>query len=382
MPSLSNFKIPRMNASEQPFYFRITIKLLLFSLVIAFLVLAKNVLLPFTLAVFFTFLLMPVSRRLEQWRFPKVIAILVSIVLALAIFVALLYFFYSQIISFVNDLPLLEKTLTSKIDSVQQFISETFHVSKIEQKAWITTKIQENADTGGVLVLGLFSATGSFLASFALIPIYIFFLTLYQDKFKEFVKLITEDDKNEHTLMVVKKVSRVSQKYLMGIFLDVVILSVLNSTGFLILGLPHAILFGVLTSMLNIIPYIGVMIGSTLPILMAFLTKDAMGYTLGVAAVCFFVQFLDNNFITPYVVGSSVSINPLTATLVLIGSSLVWGIPGMILCMPLTGMAKVVCDNVESLKPYGYLLGEEVNFSAQEHVQDKVMKRFKKAKLS
>jgi len=382
MLSLSNFKIPRMNASEQPFYFRITIKLLLFSLVIAFLVLAKNVLLPFTLAVFFTFLLMPVSRRLEQWRFPKVIAILVSIVLALAIFVALLYFFYSQIISFVNDLPLLEKTLTSKIDSVQQFISETFHVSKIEQKAWITTKIQENADTGGVLVLGLFSATGSFLASFALIPIYIFFLTLYQDKFKEFVKLITEDDKNEHTLMVVKKVSRVSQKYLMGIFLDVVILSVLNSTGFLILGLPHAILFGVLTSMLNIIPYIGVMIGSTLPILMAFLTKDAMGYTLGVAAVCFFVQFLDNNFITPYVVGSSVSINPLTATLVLIGSSLVWGIPGMILCMPLTGMAKVVCDNVESLKPYGYLLGEEVNFSAQEHVQDKVMKRFKKAKLS
>lgn len=382
MLSLSNFKIPRMNASEQPFYFRITIKLLLFSLIIAFLVLAKNVLLPFTLAIFFTFLLMPVSRRLEQWRFPKVIAILVSIVLALAIFVALLYFFYSQIISFVNDLPLLEKTLTSKIDSVQQFISETFHVSKIEQKAWITTKIQENADTGGVLVLGLFSATGSFLASFALIPIYIFFLTLYQDKFKEFVKLITEDDKNEHTLMVVKKVSRVSQKYLMGIFLDVVILSVLNSTGFLILGLPHAILFGVLTSMLNIIPYIGVMIGSTLPILMAFLTKDAMGYTLGVAAVCFFVQFLDNNFITPYVVGSSVSINPLTATLVLIGSSLVWGIPGMILCMPLTGMAKVVCDNVESLKPYGYLLGEEVNFSAQEHVQDKVMKRFKKAKLS
>lgn len=382
MLSLSNFKIPSMNASEQPFYFRITIKLLLFSLVIAFLVLAKNVLLPFTLAIFFTFLLMPVSRRLEQWRFPKVIAILVSIVLALAIFVALLYFFYSQIISFVNDLPLLEKTLTSKIDSVQQFISETFHVSKIEQKAWITTKIQENADTGGVLVLGLFSATGSFLASFALIPIYIFFLTLYQDKFKEFVKLITEDDKNEHTLMVVKKVSRVSQKYLMGIFLDVVILSVLNSTGFLILGLPHAILFGVLTSMLNIIPYIGVMIGSTLPILMAFLTKDAMGYTLGVAAVCFFVQFLDNNFITPYVVGSSVSINPLTATLVLIGSSLVWGIPGMILCMPLTGMAKVVCDNVESLKPYGYLLGEEVNFSAQEHVQDKVMKRFKKAKLS
>jgi predicted PurR-regulated permease PerM len=282
------------------------------------------------------------------------------------------------VISFVNDWPVLEKALTAKMEAVQQFIRETFHVSNQEQQIWISGKIKENASTGGVLIMGIFSATTSFLASFALIPIYIFFLSLYQDKFREFVRLIAKEDKNDQALMVVKKISRVSQKYLMGIFLDVVILSVLNSTGFLILGLRHAILFGVLASMLNIIPYIGVLIGSTLPILMAFLTKDEMGYTLGVAAVCFFVQFLDNNFITPYVVGSSVSINPLTAILVLMASAFIWGIPGMVLCLPLTGMAKVVCDNVESLKPYGYLLGEEVNFSEKEHVQDKIKKRFMK----
>jgi predicted PurR-regulated permease PerM len=177
---------------------------------------------------------------------------------------------------------------------------------------------------------------------------------------------------------VVKKVTLVSQKYLIGIFLDVLILSVLNSTGFLILGLPHAILFGVFASILNIIPYIGVLIGSTLPILMAFLTKDEMSYPLAVAGICFFVQFLDNNFITPYVVGSSVSINPLTAIFVLIASALIWGIPGMVLCIPLTGMAKVVCDNVESMKPYGFLLGEEVNFRTQEHIQDKLVNRLLK----
>lgn len=369
-----------MTITEQPFYFKATVKLLLLSLIIAFLILAKNILLPFTLAVFFTFLLLPVSRKLERWHFPKVLAILISILLAFTVVLALLYFFYSQIISFVNDWPMLEKAFSAKIERIQGFISDTFHVSDLEQQVWITSKIKENASTGGVLVLGIFSATTSFLASFALIPIYIFFLSLYQDKFKEFVRLVTEDDKNEHTLMVVKKVSHVSQKYLVGIFLDVVILSILNSTGFLILGLPHAILFGVLASMLNIIPYIGVLIGSTLPILMAFLTKDEMGYTLGVAAVCFVVQFLDNNFITPYVVGSSVSINPLTAILVLMASAFIWGIPGMVLCLPLTGMAKVVCDNVDSLKPYGYLLGEEVNFSEQEHVQDKLLKKFIKKK--
>ena len=369
-----------MIVSEQPLYFRATVKLLLVALIIAFLIIAENILIPLTIAVFFTFLLLPVSRKLEQWHFSKSLAILTSIVLAFAVFGVVLYFFITQVLSFVNDWPVLEKTMTAKWDSIQQFVYETFHISRIEQKAWITTKIKENASTGGVLILGLFSATTSFLASFALIPIYIFFLSLYQDKFKVFVGLIAKEDKNTHALMVVKKVSRVSQKYVMGIFLDVTILSILNSTGFLILGLPHAILFGVLASVLNVIPYIGVLVGSTLPILMAFLTKDTLAYPLAVAGVCIFVQFLDNNFITPYVVGSSVSINPLTATLVLIASSLIWGIPGMVLCLPLTGMAKVVCDNVDSLKPYGYLLGEEVNFSEQEHVQDKFVKRFMKKK--
>lgn len=367
-----------MTISEQPFYFQATIKLLLVALVIAFLILAQNILIPFTIAIFFTFLLMPVSRKLQHWRLPKALAILISIIIAFALVAVLLYFFIDQVMSFVNDWPVLQKTLTAKWESLQQFISETFHISRIEQKAWLTSKIKENASSGGVLVLGIFSATTSFLASFALIPIYIFFLSLYQDKFKEFIQLVTKDDKNEHVLMIVKKVSVVSQKYVMGIFLDIVILSVLNSTGFLILGLPHAILFGVLASLLNIIPYIGVLIGSTLPILMALLTKDSMSYPLAVLGICIVVQFLDNNFITPYVVGSSVSINPLTATLVLIASSLIWGIPGMVLCMPLTGMAKVICDNIESMKPYGFLLGEEVNYTEQEHIQDKLIKKLLK----
>jgi predicted PurR-regulated permease PerM len=371
-----------MNVAEQPFYFRAAIKLLLFALIIAFLILAKNILIPLTIAVFFTFLLLPVSQRLERWHVPKAPAILISIIFAFAIFGALLYFFYSQVLSFAQDWPTLKDTLFSKWDNFQQYISETFHVSKIEQKDWITSKIKENASTGGVLVLGIFSATTSFIASFTLIPIYIFFLTLYRDKFKGFIKLITKDDKNEHALYVTKKVSLVSQKYLRGIFLDVSILSVLNSTGFAVLGLPHAVLFGVLASILNIIPYIGVLIGSLLPILMAFMFKGTIGYAIAVAAVCIIVQFLDNNFITPFVVGSSVSINPLTATVVLIVSSFVWGVAGMVLCLPLTGMAKVVCDNVDSLKPYGYLLGEEVDYNEQARKKRSFFSKEKKKESS
>jgi predicted PurR-regulated permease PerM len=132
-------------------------------------------------------------------------------------------------------------------------------------------------------VLGIFTATGTLLANLALIPIYIFFLTYYRNKFKEFFLMISKTQNPDDVLNILARISTVSQKYLKGLMLDVLILSVLNSTGFLLLGLKHAILFGVLASILNIIPYVGVLIGSVLPVIMALLTKDELSYALGVA---------------------------------------------------------------------------------------------------
>ena len=357
---------------QQPFYIRFTIKLFMVCLLVAVLIIARDVLIPLTIAIFFTFLLFPVSTKLEKWKFPRPLAIILSIILAMSVFAGILYFFYTQIISFADDLPVLQEKMNQKIESIQQYIRSEFNVSKTQQRNWINSKLEENASSGEQMILGLFSATTGFLVNFALIPIYIFFLTLYKDKFKKFVSLVTRDEGHEHAVGVIKKTARVSQQYLKGIFLDIVILSILNSTGFLLLGIEHAILFGVLASILNIVPYVGVLVGSILPVVMALLTKDAIGYALGAAGVCVFVQFLDNNFITPYVVGSSVSINPLTATVALIASASIWGVAGMILCLPLTGMLKVVCDNIEGLKPYGFLIGEEVDY--RERIRKKPIK--------
>jgi len=189
-------------------------------------------------------------------------------------------------------------------------------------------------------------------------------MTYYRDKFKHFVELMAKNDQqSEHFLGIMKKVTTVSQKYLKGLFLVILILSVLNSTGFLLLGLRHAVLFGVLLAFLNIIPYIGVLIGSILPFAMALITEDSFGIALGVVGVCVFVQFLENNFITPNVVGGSVSINPFTAIIALTTSALIWGLVGMIIALPFVGMMKVAFDNIESLKPLGFLIGEEHSYS-------------------
>lgn len=358
--------------------YTLTLRLLFIALIIAFLIFAKPVLLPLAVAFLFSFLLLPISQKLEDWKVPRAFAIIISLIIA-ALFVAgLMYFFYKQVQMFVNDWPELSKQLSTKIDSVYKFISEKFNYSEYEQKTWLNERITKTGESAGQIALGFFTATGSFVAAVALLPIFIFFITYYRDKFKHFIELIFRDHKSEHVLGILKKITTVSQKYLKGIMIDVIILSVLNSTGFLLLGVQHAILFGVLLALLNIVPYVGVLIGSILPITMALITKDQFSVALGVAGVCIFVQFLDNNFIVPNVVGSAVSINPLTAILALTTSALIWGIVGMIIALPFVGMMKVAFDNIETLKPYGYLIGEEPNYSPDNRFAKRIFSLRKK----
>ena len=332
----------------------------LFSLLLLLLYWGKSLLMPFSFSLLLTFLLLPVSERLQRWRIPKVVAILLSIFLALALLLLLVYVIYLQMLSFATDIPANWIRLSDKINVIHVFIVDHFNVSKREQVNWLGTKSKDYADALGSLLLSVFSATGEFLTMLTLIPIYVFFLTLYKDKVKMFVRMVFAEANPNAKMELIGKVVKVSQKYLKGILLDILILSILNSVGFLLLDLEHAWLFGILAAVLNIIPYIGVMIGSILPIVMALITKDSLGYAIGVAAVCTFVQVLDNNIISPYVIGTSVSVNSLTAMIALVLSALIWGIPGMILALPLTGMLKVLCDHIPTLKPYGFLIGDEL----------------------
>ena len=350
-----------MNLNKNQWEYNIAVKLFIFLAVLTILIMGKDLLLPLMIAIFFTFLLYPISRKFESFKIPRALSIIVSILFSIIIFGGLIYFFINQLNSFSEDLPQLKNQIAIKGSRVLEWIELRTNISQENQILWLKEKAVNSAKSSPEMLMGIFTSTGSFIASLALIPFYIFFLTYFREKYKRFIILVAEEN-NKQTIEIIKKISLVSRRYLKGIFLDVLILSVLGSIGYLILGIEHAILFAVIAAMLNIIPYIGVLIGSLLPVIMALITKDDIGYAFGAIGVAVAVQMIDNNFISPYVVGSSVSINPLTAIIALIIGALVWGTAGMILSIPLTGMLKVVFDNIDSLKPYGYLIGEEVNY--------------------
>jgi predicted PurR-regulated permease PerM len=134
--------------------------------------------------------------------------------------------------------------------------------------------------------------------------------------------------------------------------------SILNSTALLLLGIQYAILFGVIGAALNVIPYIGGIVAVALPMMVAIATKSTAWYAVYVMIAYYAIQLFDNNYIVPIIVSSKVKINALFSLIVVFIGNAIWGIPGMFLSIPLLAIVKLFCDNIESLKPWGFLLGD------------------------
>jgi len=286
-----------------------------------------------------------------------VFAIVLAIILLLIVLSVVFILVANEIIGFTNELPEMSDRLDSAIYSLQGIIEDRFNVSPESQITWLSDKTTEFVENSGDLLGGFMKSTGSFLAAIGLIPFYVFFILFYRDHLKEFVFQVTDRDNHQNVGMIMKKIQKVIQHYLSGLFTVMLILAVLNISALLIIGVKHAIFFGVFAALLTIIPYIGVFIGSALPILYTLAMSDSYLTPLIVYLTFTGIQTLEGNVITPNIVGSKVSINPLVAIIALVIGAHVWGITGMIIFVPFVAMLKVAFDHIEPLKPYGLLLG-------------------------
>jgi predicted PurR-regulated permease PerM len=346
-----------------PLYIRLCIGLLLTVLLFYALSEASEFLIPLTISLLLSFILLPVSRLIEGLGTPRWVAALGSVFLAIIILSGISFLIYLQVKSFADDLPELKETITAKANTFQHWLSQRFNVSKYEQSEWVDKKVEHIMAAADSNMVAIFTTTGIFITNILLIPLYTFFMILYRDKIGRFIGKVVDRENHNKAFLILHKISRVAQKYLKGLMFDVSIIIALLTGIFFLFGIKHALLFGLLVAICNIIiPYMGITIGSILPFCMALLTNESFGAAFGVVGVCAAMQFIDNHFINPYVVGGSVRINPFTALLALVAGAMVWGLYGMLLCIPVTGMIKVVCDNVEVLKPYGYIIGHEMEY--------------------
>jgi predicted PurR-regulated permease PerM len=318
---------------------------------------ARNILIPISFAALLSMLMLPVCKKLEHWKFPRWAAILSCLLILLMVISGFVFVFTSQIISFSDNLPKYRNAFNNKIENIQELLERTIKVSPKEQITFLKEKGTDFLENGGQYVKVLLLTTTGTLATIGVVLVYTFFFLYFRDRFKNFILKITAPENEEKTLMIINKSSKVTAKYLAGVFIVISILSVLNSIGLLILGLDYAIFFGITVAILNIIPYIGVPLGAILPVTMALITKDSFWTAAGVAGVFVINQFIENNFLTPNIVGNRVNLNPLATILTLLTGASIWGIAGMIIFLPFLGVIKITLDHIEALQPYAFLIG-------------------------
>ncbi|MBE9466131.1 AI-2E family transporter [Dyadobacter subterraneus] len=346
---------------ETPAYLKLASVLVAIISGVYILFVLRETLIPLAFSVLLAILLHPVCVWLEHRRVPRIAAILLSILVLIIIIFILAYVVTIQIGGFAEELPRITEKAEIILDQTLTMGERYLSLSRTQQVTEAKRYLVDMLSEGRAVLLNTLVTTTGAISTFILLPLYVFFFLLYRDFFRRFFYKAIAGVPNEDLNALLKKIYSVIQSYLSGLFLVIIIVGVLNSIGLLILGVPHAIFFGFLAGFLILIPYIGILIGSLFPALLSIVTMDSYWYAVGVIGVMSFVQFLEGNFITPNIVGSKVSVNPMAAIVALFLGGQLWGLSGLILALPVTAILKVILDTIPSLEPYGFLLGEPVH---------------------
>lgn len=350
MDNENNFKIP--------FYAK---SALIFVSVFAFvfiMYIGQDIIVPIVYALVFAILLNPFVNFLINKRLGKIAAITIIVVISIIVVSLVLYLLFSSISMFSESYPKFKLKLDATVDQLVKWASHEFGYGKSKINSWLR---DAKSDTISNYANGeTLSQLGQISVTLVLIPVYLFMILYYKSLLLEFIRKLFNKEHHFTVVEVLSNSKTIIQSYLTGLLFEMIIMAVLNSVGLLLLGIEYAIILGILAAVLNIIPYIGGIVATLLPMFIAFVTKDSLWYPALVFVITIIIQFIDNNYIVPKIVASRVQINALVSIIgVLIGGAL-WGFSGMFLSIPLIAILKVIFDHIEPLKPWGFLFGNIV----------------------
>lgn len=317
----------------------------------------QDILVPLIFATVIAILLNPVINFLCRKGMNKVVAILLVLIVALVAIGALMYFMGSQISSFSESMPELKQKINAIYNDITTWVSQKFNVGKPKIAAWVDKTKGEGMNNSSAVIGETIGTIGGVLVLVFLLPVYTFMILFYKPLLLEFIGRLFQRDKHKVVAEVLMETKVLIQSYLVGLMLEAGLVAALNSAALLIIGIKYAVLIGIIGALLNIIPYIGGLVAISIPMLLAIATKEPID-ALWVFIAYIIVQFIDNNLFVPKIVASKVKINALVSIIVVLIGGALWGVAGMFLSIPLTAIVKVIFDRIETLAPFGFLLGD------------------------
>lgn len=349
-----------MKSDPVPYYIKLSHCLLSLALLATLLYIAQGILVPLFFAILLATLLVPVVNFLERIRIPKVLAIILAILVSLCVIVGIIYFLSHQVSVFLEDIDTIKERLGKITRDLHAWVRETFNVSTTKQKQYLKDTAENMKDNGPGIVGQTVMSITSLLSYIVFLPIYTFLILYYKELIRKFLISLFKNGSEEQVGEVLYLSRTIGQHYILGLMIDMSIVFTLNSVGFLILGIKYAIFLALVGALLNLVPYIGMLVANVFCMLITLVSSENTTDVLWVAVILAAVQLVDNNFLVPMIVGNRVRINALVTIVGVVVGGALCGVAGMFLAIPAIAVLKVIFDHVGDLKPWGMLLGDDV----------------------
>ncbi len=349
-----------METLKIPAYIKSVYIALLIIIIVFFMIIAKPLLVPLLISGYISMLLTSSCNFLERRKIPRSISAVICLIVFIAVIAGVLVFIYFQVRGFVEDLG---TNFTDKLNYyvvlANKWAYETFGVDLGMHNGFEMQKAVQIVQSDDASPTQLIFSTIATLSDIILLPVFIFFLLIYRDHLAIFITKVFRRQNNDGLLEKMASIRKIVHAYIVGAGKVMLILGIVNTGVLFALGIEHAIFFGMLAGMLNIIPYLGPSLGAVLPFFFALMTKDSAFYPIAVAVSFTFIQLLEGAFLTPKITGGNVNLNALVTFIGLLIGGYIWGITGMVLIIPTIAILKKLFELSPETQPYAYLFGEE-----------------------
>lgn len=348
-----------------PFYVRATYLTVGLTTFFYVLYIARGIVIPLVFALLIGILLNPLVKFFVGKGVNRLLSVSIVLILVFIVLTSISGFILSQAVLFSESWPLFIEKFSRTITHFIEFVSSYMGIEQQQIYDFIGKAKGDIINVGTVAIGQTIVSIGNGVASLFLTGIYVFMILYYEPLLLEFINRLFAKSNQIQVREIISKMKSLVKRYLVGLVIETALVATLNSAGLLVLGIEYAILLGIIGALLNLIPYIGGLVAVALPMMVALATKTSAWYALYVLAIYYFIQLVDNNLFVPKIIASKVKLNALVSIVIVIVGNALWGVSGMFLSIPLLAIVKLVFDNVEELKPWGYLLGNTMPTAAK-----------------
>ena len=322
----------------------------------------RSVLLPVVLALLLSFLFAPFVRLLAKAKIPPPVGAALLLLGLLAALVSTASFLATPVSGWLEKAPYglqqLEQKLLPLRQPLEQVAQAGGELDKMTTPSSGPTKPVPTVEVKQHRMADmLYGRTPEFLVSTVLLLILLYFLLAYDGVFlTKVIKMMPRLQDKKRAVTIAREIEAHVSRYLLTVTLINVCLGIAVGTAVGLLGLSNPVMWGVLVAVLNFVPYLGALTGITCMTIGAVLSYDSLGYAVLFPATYLAIATIEGNFVTPWVMGRSLTLNPILILLSLTFWGWMWGILGVILAVPILAAFKIFCTHITQMEPVAEFL--------------------------